>query len=269
MTVSGERRIREAFDRSAGSAFMPYVLAGYPDVATSIRYASAVARHCDLIELGIPFSDPLADGPTIQAAGQVALDAGCTPRDVLRVAEALRDGPPVVLMTYLNTVLAPGERTFFQEAAAAGVAGIIVPDLPVEESDTVREAANASGIALIAFAAPTSSDQRIAMASEAAQGFVYCVAVAGVTGGGLTVDDELEGFLGRVSAASRVPTAVGFGVRTPGDARRVGRLADGVIIGSEIIRVIDQAASPAAAERALEEYAASIQGALAEDAGKH
>lgn len=264
MTLRGAERIRDAFERSTGPAFMPYVLAGYPDVATSTRYAQAVARHCDLIELGIPFSDPLADGPTIQAAGQVALDAGCTPKEVLRIADALRDGPPVVLMTYLNTVLAPGERTFFEAAAAAGVAGIIVPDLPVEESAVVRDAANASGIALISFAAPTSSDQRIAMAGEAAQGFVYCVAVAGVTGGGLSVDDELEGFLGRVSAASRVPTAVGFGVRTPEDARQVGGLADGVIIGSEIIRVIDQAESPAAAERALEEYAGSIQAALAE-----
>ncbi len=267
MTLSGADRIRDAFARSTGPAFMPYVLAGYPDVETSIRYAQAVGRHCDLIELGIPFSDPLADGPTIQAAGQVALKAGCTPREVLRVADALRDGPPVVLMTYLNTVLSPGERVFFAEAAASGVAGIIVPDLPVEESDAVREAANASEIALIQLAAPTSGDQRIAMVGEAAQGFVYCVAVAGVTGGGLTVDDELEGFLGRVAAASRVPTAVGFGVRTADDARRLGRLADGVIIGSEIIRVIDQADSPAAAERALEEYAASIQAALAEDAG--
>jgi len=266
VSVAGAERIREAFERSAGPAFMPYVLAGYPDVDTSARYVAAVARHCDLIELGIPFSDPLADGPTIQAAGQVALDAGCTPSDVLRIASIVRDGPPVVVMTYLNTVIAPGEDAFFQEAEAAGVAGIIIPDLPVEESDEVRRSANAHGIALIQFAAPTSSDARIRHAGETAQGFLYCVAVTGVTGGGISVDDELAGFLSRSREASSVPIAVGFGVRTPDDARRVGALADGVIIGSEIVRVIDQAPSPATAERALEEYAAGIQAALAEHA---
>lgn len=264
--MAGADRIREAFVRSEGPAFMPYVLAGYPDVDTSTRYVQAVARHCDLIELGIPFSDPLADGSTIQAAGQVALDAGCTPRDVLRIAGAVRGGPPVVIMTYLNTVLSPGQETFFADAADAGVAGIIIPDLPVEESDAVRRSANAHGIALIQFAAPTSSDARVRHAGETAQGFLYCVAVTGVTGGGISIDADLEDFLSRSRAVSSVPVAVGFGVRTPDDARRVGALADGVIIGSEIVRVIDQAPSPAAAERALEEYAAAIQAALADDA---
>lgn len=242
---------------------MPYMLAGYPDVDTSLRYVQAVARHCDLIELGIPFSDPLADGPTIQAAGQVALTAGCTPQDVLRIAAAVKDGPPVVIMTYLNTVLAPGEDAFFREASEAGVAGLIIPDLPAEESDAIREAANRVGIALIAFAAPTSSDARLAQAGSQAQGFLYCVAVTGVTGGGISIDDGLRDFVERASAASAVPAAVGFGVRTPDDARRVGELADGVIIGSEILRVIDQADSPADAERSLERYAQSIQDALA------
>lgn len=258
----GIARIEAAFQTTVGAAFIPYVMTGYPDVETSVAYASVLARYATVIELGVPFSDPLADGPTIQAAGQVALDAGTTPSDVLQVADRLRDGPPVLIMTYLNTVLAPGPDAFFQECAAAGVAGILIPDLPIEESDEIRAAAHRNGVAVVPFAAPTSSDRRLAAIGERAEGFVYCVAVTGVTGSGLTVDERFTDFLARARRHIDAPLAVGFGVRTPDDAARVGALADGVIIGTEIIRIIDRADSPRVAERDLEDYARAVKQAL-------
>ncbi len=258
----GIARIEAAFTSAVGAAFIPYVMTGYPDLETSVGYASVMARYADVIELGVPFSDPLADGPVIQAAGQVALEAGTTPAEVLRVADRLRNGPPVVIMTYLNTVLAPGPADFFADCAAAGVAGILIPDLPLEESDEIRAAAHHHGVALVPFAAPTSSDARLAAIGSRAEGFVYCVAVTGVTGGGITIDDAFTAFLTRARRHIAAPLAVGFGVRTPDDASRVGSSADGVIIGSELIRIVNAAASPAAAERALDEYARSIKQAL-------
>jgi len=258
----GIARIEAAFTNAVGAAFIPYFLAGYPDVDTSARYARVMARYADVIELGVPFSDPLADGPTIQAAGQTALAAGATPAAVLSVAERLRGGPPVLIMTYLNTVFAPGPDTFFAMCAEAGVAGVLIPDLPIEEADDLRERAHRHDLALIGFAAPTSSDARLAAIGRNAEGFVYCVAVAGVTGGALSIDDRLTSFLARARRHIDVPLAVGFGVRTPDDAAQIGARADGVIIGSELIRIVDAAKSPAAAERALDEYARSIKLAL-------
>lgn len=242
--------------------FIPYVMGGYPDVATSTRYAAALARHADIIELGIPFSDPLADGPTIQTAGQCALDAGATPDDVLRIAEGLRGGPPVVVMTYLNIVLAHGVRVFLERAAAAGVAGLVVPDLPIDESDEILRHADRAGVALVPFAAPTSSDARLATIGGRARGFVYCVAVTGVTGGSIEVDAALRDYLARARRAIDAPLAVGFGVRTPADAAAVGSLVDGVIIGGQLVRMIATAASVEAAEAALDTFAGDVRVAL-------
>jgi tryptophan synthase alpha chain len=258
----GAARLEAAFRDAGRPLFIPYVMGGFPDVATSVRCARALARHADVIELGVPFSDPLADGPTIQAAGQRALEAGTTPDDVIAIAAELRDGPPVVLMTYLNAVLAHGPRVFLERAAAAGVAGLIVPDLPVDEADEVREQAARAGVALVPLAAPTSSDDRLAAIGRRAQGFVYCVAVTGVTGGEVAIDDALTGFLARARRAIDAPLAVGFGVRTPAQAAAIGRLGDGVIIASELIRRIDAAGSADAAEAALDAFAAEVRGAL-------
>lgn len=258
----GAARLERAFRDAGGPLFIPYVMGGYPDVATSARYATVLARHADILEIGVPFSDPLADGPTIQAAGQRALASGTTPNDVLGIAASLRDGPPVVVMTYLNTVLAPGARVFLERAAAAGVAGLIIPDLPVDESDEIRGQAERAGVALVPLAAPTSSDDRLAAIGRRAQGFVYCVAVTGVTGGEIAVDATLTDFLARARRQIPAPLAVGFGVRTPEHAAAIGSLADGVIIASQLIRLIDSAGSAAAAEAALDALAGDIRGAL-------
>lgn len=260
--ADGIERLEAAFTSVYGTAFIPYVMAGYPDMAQSARYASVLARYADVIELGVPFSDPLADGPTIQAAGQRALRAGTTPAEVLDLAERLRGGPPVVIMTYLNTVLAGGAESFMHRVAQAGVAGLLIPDLPIEESADIRAAAGEAGVALIPFAAPTSSDERLREIGRHAQGFVYCVAVTGVTGGGIAVDDDFATFMTRARHHITAPIAVGFGVRTPREAKLVAEHADGIIIGSEIIRVIEEAGGGKPAEQAVDEYARSIKLAL-------
>lgn len=259
---SGAERLERVFRDTARPLFIPYVMAGYPDVAASTRHAHALAAHADIIELGVPFSDPLADGPTIQAAGQAALDAGTTPDDVLRIAEGLRGGPPVVVMTYLNIVLAHGARVFLERAASAGVAGLVIPDLPIDESDEILAQADRAGVALIPFAAPTSSDERLAMIGRRARGFVYCVALTGVTGGSIEVDATLRDYLGRARQFIAAPLAVGFGVRTATDAKAVGGIADGVIIGGQLVRMIETAGSAEAAEASLDAFARDVVLAL-------
>lgn len=258
----GAARLRAAFpgDRAA---LIPYVMGGYPTLSESLDYARALARHADILELGIPFSDPLADGPTIQAAGQRALEAGTRPGDVIAIAAALRGGPPVVLMTYVTIVLAAGPEAFFARAAAAGVAGVIVPDLPLEEGAAVREAARAAGIAIVPLAAPTTTDARLAAIGRHADAFTYLVSVAGVTGGEVAVDASLRAFVERARQAIDGPLAVGFGIRTPAQVRQIGEFADGVVIASHLIRLIDDAPDHAGALAALDAYGAELRAALA------
>lgn len=262
MPESGAQRLERTFRDAGRPLFVPYVMGGYPDIEASRRHARILAGHADIIELGIPFSDPLADGPTIQAAGQAALDAGTRPMDVLDIADDLRDGPPVVVMTYYNTVIAQGASAFLQAAADRGVAGIIIPDLPVDEAAEVRAAAQESGVALVALAAPTTDDDRMAEIGRSAEGFVYLVAVTGVTGGEMTVDDRLRALVDRARRHIPVPVVVGFGVRTPEQAAGIGELADGVVIASEIIRRIDGAPDDASADQAVEEFGSGVAGAL-------
>jgi tryptophan synthase alpha chain len=262
MTEGGDR-IRAAFAEAGRPLFIPYVMGGFPDLETSAAHLAALSRHADLIEVGIPFSDPLADGPTIQAAGQRALERGTTPEDVIAIAEGLGDAaPPVVLLTYVNVVLAAGARTFMERAARAGVAGVILPDLPIDEGDDLREQARRAGVGVVPLAAPTTSEERLAAIGRRADGFVYCVSVAGVTGGDLAVDAGLRAFLARARARIDAPLAVGFGIRTPAQVAAVGRIADGVIVASQLIRIIEDAPDPAAAERALEGFAAEAVAAL-------
>jgi len=258
----GAARLRAAFpdDRAA---LIPYVMGGYPTVAESLDYARALASHADILELGIPFSDPLADGPTIQAAGQRALEGGTRPGDVIAIAEAVRGGPPVVLMTYVTLVLAAGPEAFFARAAAAGVAGVIIPDLPLEEGAVVRETARAAGVAIVPLAAPTTTDARLAAIGAQADAFTYLVSVAGVTGGEVAVDAPLRAFVERARRAIPGPLAVGFGIRTPAQVRQIGEFADGVVIASHLIRLIDDAPNHAAAVAALEDYGTQLRAALA------
>lgn len=264
----GAARIRAAFAAAGRPLFMPYVMGGFPDLDASASHVAALARHADLIEIGIPFSDPLADGPTIQAAGERALQNGTRPEDVIAIAERLGDdAPPVVLMTYVNLVLAAGERAFMERAARAGVAGVIIPDLPIDEGDDLREQARRAGVSVIPLAAPTTADDRLAAIGRRADGFVYCVSVTGVTGGEVAVGEELRGFLRRARERIEAPLAVGFGIRTAAQVAAIGAIADGVIVASQLIRLIEEAPDPAAAERAVEAFAAEAVAALSE--GSH
>jgi tryptophan synthase alpha chain len=234
----GAERIEAAFaGHGKRAALMPYLMGGYPDLETSrASLNAAVDAGADLIELGIPFSDPLADGPVIHAAGTAALDAGVTPSDVLELCASVADRVPIVLMVYANIVLVDGPQAFAERAAAAGAAGLIVPDLPQDEAEIVRAACDAAGLALVPLVAPSSTTGRIAEVGRNARGFVYAVSLAGTTGERAELPPELPELVERVRAASSVPVAVGFGISTGEQAATVGDLADGVIVGSRVVR---------------------------------
>ena len=242
-------RIAAAFARSGKrAAFMPYLMGGFPDLAASRGIGEAyVAAGADLVELGVPFSDPLADGPVIQAAGAAALRAGATTEDVLRVGGALATSVPVVVMAYANLVLARGPNEFARDLAAAGISGLIVPDLPVEEATAALEACDAAGVALVPLVAPTTTDERLATIGARARGFLYTVSVVGTTGERRDLDG-LSAVLARARDRADVPVAVGFGISTPeqaSDAAAAG--ADGVIVGSRLVRAAAEAPDPPAA----------------------
>jgi tryptophan synthase alpha chain len=248
--AAGAERIAAAFSgHGKRAALMPYLMGGYPDLESSRAAAEAAAEAgADLLELGVPFSDPLADGPVIHAAATAALAAGATPQGVLGVCEALAGRIPIVLMVYANVVLAGGGAAFVRRAAAAGAAGLIVPDLPHEEAGELRDACDAAGLALVPLVAPTTTPERMAAIGADARGFVYTVSLTGTTG----ERDELPPALGetveRVRAATELPVAVGFGISTPEQARAVGDLADGVIVGSRVVRAAGEGGPAAVGE---------------------
>ena len=258
--AEGPSRLERAFRDGGRPLYIPYVMGGYPDLATSAERAGRLAAHADVLELGIPFSDPLADGPTIQAAGQRALEGGTRPEDVIEIAEGLAGGPPVVLMTYVNIILAAGERAFCERAARAGVAGVIVPDLPIDEGESLRAHAARAGVAIVPLAAPTTSDARLALIDRRGEGFLYCVSVTGVTGGEVRVDAALTDFLARARRIVAMPLAVGFGVRTPDHAAAIGAMADGVVIASELIRLAEAAEGDPGA--AVDDFSRGVLDAL-------
>jgi len=245
--LAGARRIEAAFaGHDKRAALMPYLMGGYPSVEESLAAGlAAVDAGADLIELGIPFSDPLADGPLIHAAGTAALEAGITPGDVLRVCQGLSERVPVVLMVYANIVLADGTDRFVREAAAAGAAGLIVPDMPQDEAATTRALCDAAGLALVPLVAPSSSPERVAEIGRQARGFVYAVSLAGTTGERDELPPELPQLVERVRTATSVPVAVGFGISTGPQAATVGDLADGVIVGSRIVRAAGEGGAAA------------------------
>jgi tryptophan synthase alpha chain len=246
----GAARIESAFaDNGKRAALMPYLMGGYPDLETSrAAIEAAVEAGADLIELGIPFSDPLADGPVIHAAGTAALRAGVTPPDVLELCKQVAGRAPIVLMVYANVVLVDGADSFARRAAEAGAAGLIVPDLPQDEADAVRAACDAAGIALVPLVAPSSTPERIAEVGRNARGFVYCVSLAGTTGERDSLPPGLSDLVERVRAASSVPVAVGFGISKADQAAAVGELADGVIVGSRVVRASGEGGAPAVGE---------------------
>jgi tryptophan synthase alpha chain len=245
-TAAGGVRIAEAFSSSGKrAALMPYLMGGDPDLAGSLRVGRAfVDAGADLVELGVPFSDPLADGPVIQAAGQRALQGGATfDRVLAEVAAPLSEQIPVALMCYANPILIRGFEETATRLAAAHVAGLIVPDLPVDEAAELRDACDRAGVALIPLVAPTTPPDRLEATAQAARGFIYVVSLTGVTGERSGLRPELRDVVARVRKAASVPVAVGFGIATPEQVAQVGSIADGVIVGSRLVRAIGEAPS--------------------------
>ena len=234
---TGIERIAAAFAATDGhAALMPYLMGGFPDLDASLEVGEAYADGgADLVELGVPFSDPLADGPVIHAAGTRALASGATVPAVIELARALAERLPVVLMCYANLVMARGVERFTDELAQANVSGLIIPDLPLEESPAALEACDAAGLALVPLVAPTTPEERLARICAQARGFIYAVSVTGTTGERSGLDSgEL---LGRVQAHATVPVALGFGIATGEQAAAAAAAgADGVIVGSRLVR---------------------------------
>ncbi|HET9737496.1 MAG TPA: tryptophan synthase subunit alpha [Solirubrobacteraceae bacterium] len=252
--ASGTDNIAAAFAEAQGrAALMPYLMGGFPDLDASAAIGEACAdAGADLVELGVPFSDPLADGPVIHAAGTRALHAGATLRGVLGVAGRIAERLPVVVMCYANLIYARGVERFARELADAGGSGLIVPDLPLEEAGAVREACDAADLALVPLVAPTTPDDRMAEIAAGARGFLYTVSVTGTTGERAAVDGSLASLLERAKRHCPVPVAVGFGISSGEHAAQAAAAgADGVIVGSWLVRAATEAAdagaSPAAA----------------------
>ncbi len=243
-------RIAAAFARAREEgriALIPYVMAGYPDAATSEALAVALGEAgADILELGVPFSDPMADGATIQAASHAALEQGMTPAGVLELAGRIssRVSTPLVLMTYYNPIFSYGVEHFCEAASEAGVAGLIVPDLPPEEADILQNAAAGCGMALIFLITPTSPEQRIeqvARVAERSGGFIYCVSLSGVTGARESLPEHLAAFVARVRPQTSLPLAVGFGVARPEHVAEIARIADGAVVASALLNAVDAA----------------------------
>jgi tryptophan synthase alpha chain len=259
--------ILAAFARARGegrAALMPYMMGGFPDAETSAAVAEAyVGAGADLVELGVPYSDPLADGPVIHAAGTRALAAGATLESVLGDCKRIAGRAPVVPMVYANLIWTRGPQRFAGELAEAGAAGVIVPDLPPEEGGEVAEALRAAGLALVQLVAPTTPASRRQRICAVAQGFVYVVSDTRTTGERERLPDELGQLITATKADAEVPVAVGFGIGTPEQVAEVGAVADGVIVGSRLVRAVDEAGSADRAAAAVAEFIAAARAALA------
>ncbi|HCI81708.1 MAG TPA: tryptophan synthase subunit alpha [Ktedonobacter sp.] len=264
-------KITQAFERAKREhrvALMPYFMCGYPSAAQSVEIVLAAAESgADIIELGMPFSDPLADGATIQHAGHIALERGMSIQgcmDVARQVSAKTD-VPLLLMGYYNPVLAYGIERFCATARANGVCGLIIPDLPVEEAQTLLEAAKRNGLSMTFLVPPTAPDSRIAQVAELAAtipgSFIYCVSLSGVTGSRTSLPEHLHSFIAKVRGYTKdknIPLAVGFGLSTPAHIAEVSRYADGAAVGSAFVHLIDRHAEAEQVE-AVKQYIQSLR----------
>ena len=266
-------RIEAKFEqlRAEGrSAFMPYICAGDPSHEISRKLLLTLEEAgADIIELGVPFSDPIADGPTIQKASERALVDKISLREILDMVETLRQETqiPIALMTYYNPIFRMGEVEFCAAAHRAGVDGVIIPDLPPEEASTLLEVAPAHDLATIFLASPTSSPERMRLIASVSTGFIYCVSVTGVTGARTSLSEEVQPMIIELKKQTQKPICVGFGVSTSEQANAVARLADGVIVGSAIINVMekhlgDKAAILSSVKEFAEELAAGVRGEI-------
>ena len=258
--------VTAAFTTARGTAaLMPYMMGGFPDVGTSVRIGQAyIDGGADVIELGVPFSDPLADGPVIHAAATRALEAGANVHQILEIGAKLAEQIPIVLMVYANPVIARGPERFAAMLAERGISGLIVPDLPLEESEPFLAACDAEGVALVPLVAPTTPDERLRAIGQTARGFVYTVSVTGTTGERASQQTDMHGLLRRVKAHSSVPVALGFGISDGAQAAAAADAgADGVIVGSRLVRAaaeaVENGSDPAAqAGSVVAELAAAL-----------
>ncbi len=235
-------RIAAVFKQSGHTALIPYVTVGYPSLEATLEVVPLLARcGCDIVELGIPFSDPLADGVTIQKASFRALQQGITPQICLEIAGQLSQkvAIPLVFMTYFNPVFSYGLEEFGRACAKAGIDGLIIPDLPPEEGSELEAITRKQELDLIYLLAPTSTEERIRLVAERSRGFIYLVSLTGVTGARDTLPANLEAFVNKVRQVTTQPLCVGFGISTPEQAKRVARIADGVIVGSRLIQLME------------------------------
>ena len=235
-------RIASVFSRPAHTALIPYVTVGYPSIEATLEVVPLLARcGCDIVELGIPFSDPLADGVTIQRASFRALQNGITPRICLEIAGQLSEkiDVPLVFMTYFNPVFNYGLEEFCGACGRSGVDGLIIPDLPPEEGSELEAVTRRRGLDLIYLLAPTSTEGRIKLVAERSRGFIYLVSVTGVTGARDRLPADLEAFVAGVRKVATRPLCVGFGISAPEQAKRVAGIADGVIVGSRLIQLME------------------------------
>lgn len=255
--VAPRERLDEAFRRGHAehrALLMPYLVVGYPDGDTFVDLARAAAEAgADALELGIPFSDPIMDGPVIQRASTSVLERGLTTGDALALVEraAAASKVPVLVMTYFNIVFRRGLRTFAADAARAGASGVIVPDIVVEEATDWCAACDEARIAPIMMAAPTSGADRLRALADCTHGFVYAVSTLGVTGVRSTLSDRARKLVASLRAITTKPIAVGIGVSTPEHAREVAEYADGVIVGTAIVKAVEESADPVGAVGAL------------------
>ena len=244
--VASSTRIRETFERTAAenrAALMPFVTAGYPSLEMSGKLLDALVEGgADIIEIGVPFSDPLADGTTVQASSQKALDLGITLGDCIELVRAFRARGgtiPILLMGYTNPFYQYGIERLASDAADAGIDGFLIPDLPSDESEEFQAPFEAKGLDLIFFLAPTSTERRIRDVANRATGFIYCVALIGVTGARDQLSTELPDYIARIRAVTDLPLTIGFGISRPDQVAAAAELADGVVVASALINHID------------------------------
>jgi tryptophan synthase alpha chain len=241
-------RISTALSRDGSPAIIAFLTAGYPDTKTFLATLQKVARAADAVELGVPFSDPMADGVTIQRSSQQAIENGVNLHWIFDQLDA-RDfelEAPLLMMSYLNPLLAFGYEELAARALRAGVDGFLVPDLPYEESAPLKDVLDAQGLALVQFVTPATSSERVAMITANSQGLVYAVTRTGITGDGGELPDELTSYLARVKATSKLPVCAGFGVREARQVRQIAAHADGVIVGSALVEALERGDDPGA-----------------------
>ncbi len=239
-------RIEEKFDELKGKnekALIAFIPAGDPDIETTKALALEIEkRGADIIEIGVPFSDPLADGPTIQKSYLRALKKGISLKKIIKTVREMRQktDAPLVLMSSYNPIYRYGENKFIGDAVSAGIDGVIIPDLPPEESDNLFNLSIKKGLDAIFLLAPTSDEERIKLVCDMSRGFIYYISVTGITGGGKLLSKDIKGMIKKIRGSTGLPLAVGFGISTPGQAKEIASCADGIIVGSAIVKIIER-----------------------------